>query len=72
MPDPSLLKLGENIRHYRRLKGLTQEELAELTGLHRTYIGGIERGERNVSMLNLVRLARTLEVPLSVLLEKIE
>jgi transcriptional regulator with XRE-family HTH domain len=72
MPDPSLLKLGENIRHYRRLKGLTQEELAELTGLHRTYIGGIERVERNVSMLNLVRLARTLEVPLSVLLEKIE
>jgi transcriptional regulator with XRE-family HTH domain len=72
MPDPSLLKLGENIRRYRQLKGLTQEELAELTGLHRTYIGGIERGERNVSMLNLVRLARALGVPPSVLLEEIE
>ena len=59
---PYLTKLGKAIRLARTLKGLSQESLSSLSGLHRTYIGGIERGERNVSIENLLRIARALEV----------
>ncbi len=54
--------IGSNIRLHRRTLGISQEELAELSGLHRTYIGGIERGERNVSALNIERIAIALKV----------
>lgn len=64
-----LATFGTAVRRLRIVKGLSQEKLAELTGLHRTYVGGIERGERNPSLLNLLRLAEALEVPLSVLVE---
>jgi len=63
---------GEQVRKLRKARGLSQEELAELAELHRNYIGSIERGERNVALLNIVRLAKALEVPLSKLLEGIE
>ncbi|CUS03860.2 Subunit S of type I restriction-modification system [Candidatus Promineifilum breve] len=65
MSQELLRRLGANIRHLRLTKGLSQERLAELTGLHRTYIGGVERGERNISLLNLARLAHALEASLS-------
>lgn len=65
MPKPTLKKLGENVRRFRQSKGLSQEKLAQLAGLHRTYIGGVERGERNISVLNLIRLAQALGVSLS-------
>lgn len=62
-PKPTyLVKLGANIRELRERKHLTQEDLSELSCLHRTYIGGIERGERNVSIENLLRIASALEV----------
>ncbi|WP_445172465.1 helix-turn-helix domain-containing protein [Microcoleus sp.] len=63
---------GAQVRKLRKARGLSQEELAELAELHRNYIGGIERGERNVALLNIVRLAKALGVSLSELLEGIE
>lgn len=66
--DADLQRLGRRIRELRTRAGLSQEELADRAGLHRTYIGGIERGERNVGVLNLLQLARALKVPPSDLL----
>lgn len=53
---------GGNVRKYRRLRGLTQEKLAELSGLHRTYISDIERYQRSISLENIQRLAEVLEI----------
>ncbi|MEP0789294.1 helix-turn-helix domain-containing protein [Funiculus sociatus GB2-A5] len=69
---PELEKFGEQVRQLRKALGLSQEDLAELTDLHRTYIGGIERGERNVALINIVRLAKALNVSPSELLKGIE
>ena len=60
--DPVLTRFGLRVRELRLAAGLSQEQLAERAGLHRTYIGGIERGERNVAILNIVQLARALRV----------
>jgi transcriptional regulator with XRE-family HTH domain len=62
-------KFGERIRYLRKQAGLSQEELADAGGLHRTYIGSIERGERNISLINIVQLARALRVKPASLLE---
>ena len=53
---------GENVRLTRLRHDLTQEKLAELSDLHRTYIGAIERGERNVSLNNIVLIAKALDI----------
>lgn len=58
---PDLVKFGERVRQRRQSQGVSQEKLAELAELHRTYIGGIERGERNVALLNILRIAKALE-----------
>lgn len=56
---------GQKVRHYRSLKGFSQEELAGLCNLHRTYIGSVERGERNITLINAEKIATALEQPLA-------
>jgi transcriptional regulator with XRE-family HTH domain len=63
--------LGATVRKLRLERDLSQEELAEIANLHRNYVGGVERGERNVGLLNIVALARGLRVKPSRLLEPI-
>lgn len=67
-----LIALGDTVRRHRVDLGLSQEAFAENVGLHRTYIGSVERGERNVSLLNLTKIARALGLSLSVLLSSAE
>ncbi|MDZ4255868.1 MAG: helix-turn-helix transcriptional regulator [Sulfuritalea sp.] len=62
--------LAENIKTFRSEKGLSQEELASLCGLHRTYIGSVERQERNVTLSTLEVLSGALEVSIQELLTK--
>jgi transcriptional regulator with XRE-family HTH domain len=64
-----LQNLGHRLREHRQARNWTQAELAERCDLHRTFIGSVERGERNVSILNLRLIARVLRVSLSDLLE---
>lgn len=54
--------LGENLRRYRTERGLSQEAFADVLGVHRTYMGGVERGERNLTLKSVERIAATLEV----------
>jgi DNA-binding XRE family transcriptional regulator len=70
--SPQHAALGLAIRELRRASGISQEALAANCGLHRTYVGGIERGERNVSFANLLRIADALAVRPSELLERSE
>ena len=58
----ALREFGTRVRELRRGRGLSQEGLAEQVGLHRTYIGSVERGERNISLVNILMLAATLDV----------
>jgi transcriptional regulator with XRE-family HTH domain len=60
--------IGHRVHELRTARGLTQAALAERCALHRTFIGSVERGERNVSILNLRGIARALRVPLTELL----
>ena len=60
--DTVLLRFGQRVQMLRTDKHLTQEQLAEAAGLHRTYIGMVERAERNISLKNIARIARALQV----------
>ena len=67
--SPLLVRLGSNIRALREQKDLSQEQLALASGLDRTYIGGVERGERNIAVMNLCKIAFSLGVTPAQLLE---
>ncbi len=67
-PDPRAI-FGKHVRELRIERGLSQEGLAELADLHRNYVGGVERGERNIALLNIVALAHALRVKPAKLIE---
>lgn len=68
--DPRTI-FGKRVRELRLERGLSQEKLAELADLHRNYVGGVERGERNIALLNIVALAHALRIKPTKLLEPI-
>lgn len=67
--DQDLVPLGEAVRRLRKARGMTQEDLSGLTELHRNHIGGIERGERNITIKTTLALAKALGVRPAQLLE---
>jgi len=66
-----LIKFGKKVRELRKTKGLSQEELAYKADLHRTYIGMIERAEKNITLENIKKLANAFDVQLKVLFENL-
>lgn len=69
MSDHSLTAVGENIKAVRLSRNLSQEKLAALADLDRTYISGVERGKRNISLINLFKIAHALNVSASELID---
>lgn len=70
MQESICKEVGKRIQRYREKKGLTQEELAFQADLHRAYVGQIERGEKNIGVINLQKIAKALGVKMSRLLEE--
>ncbi len=60
-----LHRFGKKMRIVRKSKGVSQEKLADLAGLHRTYVSLVERGQCNISLVNIEKLAKALQVPLT-------
>jgi transcriptional regulator with XRE-family HTH domain len=71
-PTEVLVAFGRAVRRLRVERGWSQERLAEVAGIHRTYVGDVERGLRNVSLVNIERLARALSVDLPTLMAGVE
>lgn len=71
MPVDIRIRFGRAIRRIREEQGINQEEAAERCGLHRTYYSGIERGVRNVSIVNIGRIAKGLKTTLAALFERV-
>ena len=69
--DADLKRVGATIRRIRQERKLSQDELARRADIHRTYMGGVERGERNLGVVNLIAVARALGVEPSVLLSDV-
>ncbi|MDR0996197.1 MAG: helix-turn-helix domain-containing protein [Zoogloeaceae bacterium] len=72
MPEDPRVRFGQRLAELRRRKQWSQEHLALESGLARSYLSGVERGLRNIALLNIVKLAQTLEVPPSALLEPVQ
>ncbi len=63
--EPIMVLFGNNVQKYRKEMHLSQEKLAEFAGLHRTYIGMIERAEKNITIVNMEKIAKALNVQLA-------
>lgn len=68
MKKEILVKFSKKVREERIKQGLSQEQLATRAGIHRTYVGMIERAEKNITIENIEKIARTLEIPLDKLM----
>ncbi|XOB41388.1 MAG: helix-turn-helix domain-containing protein [Candidatus Nealsonbacteria bacterium] len=68
MKKDVLVKFGKKVRKYRTKLGLSQEGLASKAGVHRTYIGMIERGEKNITLMNIKKIANALNLKINQLL----
>lgn len=66
------LKIGTRIRNYRKSAGLTQEKLAAMSGLHNTYIGQLERGEKNATLDSIAKVTEALNIPLETLFKNVD
>jgi transcriptional regulator with XRE-family HTH domain len=62
------VRFGERLRRIREKQGVSQEKLADLAGLHRTYVSSVERGQRNISLQNIEKLAKALAVSMAKLM----
>lgn len=69
--DDVRVRFGNAVRHRRHKLGVSQEEFADMCGLDRTYIGGVERGERNLSLVNIEKIAHTFRVSLAELFRRV-
>lgn len=70
MSSNNILKIfGENVQKYRKEQQISQEKLAELSGVHRTYIGMIERAEKNITLRNIEKIAKALKIEIIELLK---
>ncbi len=69
--NPILLQFGKNVQEYRRAQQISQEQLADTAGVHRTYIGMIERAEKNITLLNIAKIANALKISPSALLKNL-
>ena len=71
MSSENILEIfGRNVQKYRKGKDISQEKLAEIAGVHRTYVGMIERAEKNITLRNMEKIANALNVKIKDLLEK--
>ena len=71
MSGENILEIfGRNVQRYRKEKEISQEKLAEIAGVHRTYVGMIERAEKNITLRNMEKIANALNVKIKDLLEK--
>jgi transcriptional regulator with XRE-family HTH domain len=68
MEESILIKFGQRVKELRTERNLTQQQLADISGLHKNYIGMVERGERNPSLINIEILAKSFEISISELL----
>ncbi len=68
--DARVKGFGLRVRYFRKRLGISQDDLADKADMHRTYIGAIERGERNISLLNILRLADALEITVKELFDE--